>query len=279
MTDFPRTRPIPADLAASLARSARRLGPFARQILWYPELSSTNEVAARLADRGAREGCVVIADAQTAGRGRLGREWWSPAGAGLYVSVILKPPQHVLPLLTIAAGVALAEGIRVGCGLQTVLKWPNDVYADGPSTTLPTGPTGRKLAGILTEAGAAADGHSRVVLGFGINLKAAPFPPEVAARATSIEAALGHLVDRGAILTECLAALAERYRDLEQGRSAAVLVAWRSYAAPMMGREVEWDGRDRVERGVAKDVDETGALVVQCSYGTTRVVSGDVRWL
>jgi BirA family biotin operon repressor/biotin-[acetyl-CoA-carboxylase] ligase len=118
-----------------------------------------------------------------------------------------------------------------------------------------------------------------VILGFGINVLPASYPPEVASRATSIEAELGRPVERSSVLTECLAALAERYEDLHQRRGGAVLVAWRAYALPMMGREVEWTGRHGIERGYAHDVDETGALVVRCAYGVTRVISGEVRWL
>jgi BirA family biotin operon repressor/biotin-[acetyl-CoA-carboxylase] ligase len=265
---WPRTQPLPADFAAVLAQSARRLGLFARQILWYPQLTSTNDLAARLAEQGAREGCVIIADAQIAGRGRLGRPWCSPRGAGLYVSVILRPASHVLPLLTIAAGVALAEGIRISTGLHTVLKWPNDVSVSG-----------RKLAGILTEARTDPSGGSFVILGFGINVRPSAYPPDVAARATSIEGELDRPIERGEVLTECLAALAHRYEDLDRRHTAAVLAAWRSYAMPMMGREVEWTGRHGTERGFAHDVDETGALVVRCAYGMTRVISGEVRWV
>lgn len=273
---LPHTRPLPPELAEALALAAGRLGPFARQVHWYAELPSTNDLAAAMAARGAREGVVVIAGAQTAGRGRQGRSWCSPPGAGLYVSIVLRPEPRAVPLLTIAAGVALADGIRAATGLTTVLKWPNDVQAGRRGGGLPAGP---KLAGILAEAGASAEGLPHVVVGFGINVLRASYPEEVAARATSLEDELGRPIDAGAVLAECLAALAARYDDLCRDRTAAVLVAWRGYAAPLLGRTVEWDGPRGVQRGAAHDVDAGGALIVRGDEGIARVISGEVRWI
>ncbi len=235
---------------------------------WYAEVTSTNDLAAWHAGHGAREGSIVIAGAQTAGRGRQGRSWCSPAGAGLYVSVVLRPHARAVPLLTLAAGVALADGIGQTTRLAPALKWPNDVYLDA-----------RKVAGILAEAGESGGGVGHVVLGFGINLRPAAYPPEIAARATSLEEEVGREVDRGVVLVECLAALATRYDDLLHGRSNAVLDAWRAYARPLLGRHVEWDGRDGVLRGIAEDVDGSGALVVRSGTGTARLMSGEVRWI
>jgi BirA family biotin operon repressor/biotin-[acetyl-CoA-carboxylase] ligase len=265
--EFPHTQPLPEELARPLAAAAPRLGSLGHQIMCYSEVSSTNDLAASLAEHGVREGCVVIADTQTAGRGRHGRSWCSPAGAGLYVSVVMRPLPRAVPLITVAAGVAVAEGIRAATGLAPALKWPNDVYVGS-----------RKLAGILAEAGSTSSGVQHVVLGFGINLLPAAYPSDIAGRATSLEGELGRDVDRGAVLAECLAALAARYDDLQRGRPAAVLDAWRACARPMFGRAVEWDSRHGVQRGVAQDVDETGALVVRTATGPERVISGEVRW-
>jgi BirA family biotin operon repressor/biotin-[acetyl-CoA-carboxylase] ligase len=265
--EFPHTQPLPDELARPLAAAASRLGPLARQIMWYSKLSSTNDLAAAFAERGVREGCVIIADTQTAGRGRHGRPWCSPPGAGLYVSLVMRPPQRVVPLLTVGAGVAIAEGIRAATGLAPALKWPNDVHVGS-----------RKLAGILAEAGSIPGGAQHVVLGFGINVLPAAYPREIAERATSLEGELGRSVDRGAVLAECLAALAARYDDLQRGRPAIVLDAWRAFARPMFGRPVEWDGREGTQRGVAEDVDDSGALVVRTEAGRARLISGEIRW-
>jgi len=238
------------------------------QIHRYQDVASTNDVAAQLAERGADEGSVVVAEAQSAGRGRHGRTWSSPAGAGLYVSTVLRPRPEVALLLTIAAGVSIAEGIQAASGLSPSVKWPNDVFVGA-----------RKLAGILAEAGMSATGVSHVVVGFGINVLPAAFPPDVASRATSLEGELGRPVDRGLLLSACLDGLASRYADLQEGRAASVLEAWRARAATMLRRPVEWDRGDIRSRGVAENIDDTGALLVRTDAGLVRVISGEVRWL
>jgi BirA family biotin operon repressor/biotin-[acetyl-CoA-carboxylase] ligase len=256
-------RTLPDDLTEALSRVAPRLGLLAREVLWYPEISSTSDVAAVLAEAGSSEGLVVIADMQTAGRGRLGRTWTSPPGAGIYASLVFRPQPHVARLLTMAAGVAVAEGIARASGLEVELKWPNDVHCGG-----------RKLAGILAERSAA-----HVVLGFGINVLRAAYPPDVAARATSIEVELGRPVDRAAVFAECLAALATRCRDLEDGRDAGVMTAWRARGASMIGRRVQWDAAGAISQGRVERVDNDGALMVRTDGGLVRVISGEVRWI
>jgi BirA family biotin operon repressor/biotin-[acetyl-CoA-carboxylase] ligase len=245
-----------------------RAGIFTRQVLWYAEVGSTNDVAAALADRGDPQGTVVVADAQSAGRGRHGRAWASPAGAGLYLSIVMRPSAHAIGLLTIAAGVALADGIHAACGLHPQLKWPNDVYMGE-----------RKVAGILAEAGTSASGVQHVVLGCGINLMPASYPPDVASRATSIESELGRPVDRGLLLVECLSALHVRYRQLESSAGAAVIDRWRDRAMTTFGRHVEWDVAGVTRHGIAEDIDDTGALLVRDGTARRRVISGEVRWL
>ena len=193
--------PLPEEFASALTLARDRLGLFAHRILWYPEVGSTNDIAGAMAERDADEGLVVIADRQTAGRGRLGRSWASPPGAGIYASVVLRPPPTVATLLTIAAGVAVAEGIASATGLTAHVKWPNDVHVGG-----------RKLAGILAE-GAPSVTSSWASGSTCCRLR---ILPDVAARATSIEAELGRPVDRGLVLAECLAALASRYRELQR---------------------------------------------------------------
>jgi BirA family transcriptional regulator, biotin operon repressor / biotin---[acetyl-CoA-carboxylase] ligase len=262
--------PLPPEFDEALARAASRLGAFGREVIWYSDVSSTSDVAAALAGRGAAEGLVVAANAQSAGRGRLGRVWVSPPGAGLYLSVVLRPTQQVIPMVTIAAGVAVAEGIQTASGLRAELKWPNDVYI-GP----------RKVAGVLAEASAnAGDGRiiRHVVLGFGVNVMRAAYPPDIACRATSLEEELGRNVDRALLMVECLAALAERYTDLAQGRSAGVLEQWRARATARLGCKVRWEATGEALEGIAEDIDNTGALVVRTPSGPIRVTSGEVTW-
>ena len=252
----------------------RRLPTAPSRVVFYPETASTNDVAARLADDGVEEGCLVLADSQTAGRGRLGRSWASPAAAGIYASLVLRPDLRVATLLTIAAGVAIAEGIDSATGLSPQLKWPNDVLVADRG-----GAGARKLAGILCEGAASGASARWVVVGFGINVLPAAYPPQVAAGATSLEVELGRHVDRALVLAECLRALTTRYEELKAGRAREVIEAWRSRAALMIGRRVEWESDGRVLRGAARDIDENGALIVSGEQGMVRVMSGEVRWL
>jgi len=254
---------LPEEFASALVLARDRLDVLGHRVLWYPDIGSTNDVAGALADQGGDEGLLVIADRQTAGRGRLGRSWASPPGAGIYASVILRPDAPVAMLLTIAAGVAVSEGIAAAAGLTVHVKWPNDVHVGG-----------RKLAGILAEG---AVGH--VILGIGINVRPAVYPADLAARVTSIEAELGRPVDRGLVLAECLAALASRYRDLRNGDRRGVVDAWRQRAAPMLGRRVEWESAGTRHTGRAENIDEDGALIVTVGSGSLRIRSGEVRWL
>ena len=257
---------LPDDIREAFARTGARLGSFT-DLSWHDEVGSTNDLAMAAATNGAREGVVIAANAQSAGRGRLGRSWSSPPGAGLYVSVVLHPSRDALSLITIAAGVAVAEGIEAATGLRAGVKWPNDLYVGS-----------RKLAGILAEAGSSASvGH--VVVGFGINLQPAALPPEVAARATSIEGEIGRPIDRGLVLAECLAALAYRYEALRHHRGGDVVAAWRLRAAHHLGKSVEWDAETDVCRGIAHDIDSTGALLVRVGDRIVRVISGEVRWV
>ncbi len=262
---------VPDDVAEALALTRPRLGRLGARVSWYADIASTNDEALALADRGAEEGWLVGADSQSAGRGRHGRAWASPAGGGLYLSAVLRPPPHAVRLLTLAAGVAVAEGIQAATGAEAGVKWPNDVY-------LPLSRP-RKVAGILAEANASGAQVEYVVVGVGVNVGRAALPPDVSERATSIEAELGRPVDRGVVAAELCAALWHRYQQLVAGDDAAVLQAWRARGVATFGRGVEWESSGKACRGVARDVDQSGALVVDTAEGVARIASGEVRWL
>jgi BirA family biotin operon repressor/biotin-[acetyl-CoA-carboxylase] ligase len=262
------SRDVPDDVRSGLSRVRSRLNAVARRIYWLETAGSTNDVAARLAGAGAEEGTVVVAETQTAGRGRMGRVWHSPPGAGLYVSIVLTPPHTpAAALLTLGAGVALADGVQAATGLGAEIKWPNDLIV-----------AGRKLAGILAESAAQGGALQFIVLGFGLNLRPAAYPPELAQRVTSIEAETNRPADRAVILAEILAAIAERYADLGQGRFDVILGAWRERARSLRGSAVEWDSGGAVMRGRAEDIDDTGALLVRAGGSVHRLVAGEVRW-
>lgn len=266
---------MPEALATALASARPRLGRLGSPIIYFPVIGSTNDVAATLAVHSANEGAVVIADTQTAGRGRRGRGWFSPPGSGLYVSVVLRPGRRpsgggdrATRLLTLAAGVALVEAVRTATGLAADLKWPNDLYSGR-----------RKLAGILAEA-AGNEPEESVVLGYGINVGAAAYPSELRDRATSLESELGRPVDRTLLLVESLVGLARRYDDLLEGRFDAILDAWRARAPGSKGARVAWiAGASGAASGVTAGIDDEGALLVAVGDRIERIVAGEVTWL
>ena len=230
----------------------------------HPTLPSTMDAASALAQQGARHGVVVVADEQTAGRGRRGATWQSPAGAGLYFSFIARPRDAAATsLVTLAAGVAVREGIERASGLAADLKWPNDLIVGT-----------RKLAGILAEGVGIGSPGAAVVIGVGVNVQPAAYPPEVAARATSIEGELGRSIDRDALLADILDALWNRLAALER-RPGDILQAWRAASPNANGTRVEWDGR----HGTTAGIDESGALLVATGAGVERIIAGELRWM
>ncbi|HEY7792183.1 MAG TPA: biotin--[acetyl-CoA-carboxylase] ligase [Vicinamibacterales bacterium] len=263
---------LPDEFAGALDAAGSRLGPFQHRVTWFPTIGSTNDLAMTSAASGAPEGTTIVADEQTAGRGRRGRTWFSPPGSGLYVSVVLRPaaPDVLTPavtLLTLAAGVALAEGIRAATGLPVNIKWPNDLVIGR-----------RKLAGILAEAVSATGGVQAIVLGFGINIRPAAYPPDLAPRATSLESELGRGVDRGLVLAEALAGLAARYDELRARRFDNILGAWRTLAPGSRGSLVEWATPSGPRHGRTEGIDDTGALLVRTSDAVERIVAGEIVW-
>jgi BirA family biotin operon repressor/biotin-[acetyl-CoA-carboxylase] ligase len=265
---------LPPDFAEAIERARPRLGSLASSIAFFSTIGSTNDVASTLAaGAGGHEGAVVIADTQTAGRGRRGRRWFSPPGSGLYVSLVLAPararlaPERATALVTLAAGVALAEAIETSTGLRSNIKWPNDLLV-GP----------RKVAGILAEGVA---GPSRaiasIVVGYGINVGPMAFAPELGDRATSLEREVRHPVNRAMVCAETLAALARRYEDLLDGRFDAILDSWRDRAPGSRGASVTWDTPSGQQSGTTAGIDDHGALLVRAGDRVERIL-GEVSW-
>jgi BirA family biotin operon repressor/biotin-[acetyl-CoA-carboxylase] ligase len=268
--DLPRPTAPPPDVAGALARLRPRVSP---QVSWFASVASTNDVAARLAEGGAPHLTAVIAEQQTAGRGRLGRTWYSPPGAGLYVSFVLRPrigPGPIsgrVPLVSLTAGVAFAEAVRLCTRLPVTVKWPNDLVVER-----------RKLAGILTEASGNGD-FEYVIVGFGLNLRPAAYPPEIADRATSVEAELGRPLDRGMVLAQCFESMALWTDALLAGKADAILERWRSLAPSARGSRVAWASTAGLQEGVTDGIDDDGALLVRTGSGTERIIAGEVKWL
>jgi len=230
-------------------------------------IDSTNRLAAELARAGAEEGTVVLAEQQTAGRGRLGRTWVSPARLNLYASVVLRPamPPLEVPRLTLVAGIAVADAIARTVPLPVEIKWPNDVLL-----------AGRKVAGVLTELEAETERVRFVIVGIGVNLNAArsDFPPELQSKATSLALASGAPVDRAAFAARLLSALDAHYATFLRGGFAALRQRYEELHC-LTGRRVTIDGKPPLT-GVVRGVDDGGALLVESGGTIERVISGEV---
>ncbi len=274
------TQSPPADIARALEAAAERIGSCAGRIRYVATVPSTNDVALRLAAAGADDGTTVLAGAQTSGRGRRGRSWFSPPGAGLYFSLVLRggPPAPV----TLMAGVAVAEGVRAATGLPAEIEWPNDVVVRPPPARRATrhaAPGARKLAGILAEASLLGGVAEAVVVGIGINIARTRYPADVAARASSLAAEVDGPVERAAVLVEVLAALAHWRRELAGGGAPRMLTRWEELAPTSRGAVVAWRDAGGRRRGVTAGVDPDGALLVRSGDGPERLVAGEVHWL
>ena len=276
----------PSDLIEAVSAGVDRIRPFGVHLVHVASVGSTNDVAGQLASDGAAEGTLVIADAQTAGRGRMGHTWYSPPLAGLYVSVVLRPPHawirgtpESLGLITLAAGVGVAEGVRAASGVHPTIKWPNDIVVAWGRLS-PDGRGRRKIAGILAEGAVAGGELQHVVLGYGVNLSMFDYPADIAARATSIEQETGRRIERAAVLIETLDALAHEYGALLAGDAAGLLARWRALSPSCEGVAVTWNSAAGPVEGVTAGVDSTGALLVRTPGGRTQAVrSGEVTWL
>jgi BirA family biotin operon repressor/biotin-[acetyl-CoA-carboxylase] ligase len=260
---------VPGDLDAALAGARRRLGGFGQDLHYFAFVGSTNDVADRLALDGAAEGTTVVADAQTAGRGRMGRTWYSPPGAGLYVSVVVRPGPTPSPSVwTLVAGVGLAEALRRVSGLDVLIKWPNDLVLGR-----------KKVCGILAEGSASEGAIRHIVIGFGINLRPAAYPADLADRATSLGGELGRPLERGVVLAASLEALASRVEEFRAAGIGPVLDRWRALAPSSVGSQVEWRDPSGLRRGMTTGIDQDGALLVGAGGTVERIIAGEVRWL
>ncbi len=255
------------DLIAVASRLQTRM--MGRPLVYAPRLSSTQDLAARLAARGWPEGAAVLAEEQTAGRGRQGRLWWASPGGALLLSILLRPslsPSQAQPL-TMAAGLAAAEAIEAVCAVSVALKWPNDLYVQE-----------RKVGGILVESRLSPDGRAldHAIVGIGVNV-AVDFAAQPALRAvaTSLHAAVGRPVEREPLLVALLERMEARYEALLAGRPCHVEWAsrllWLGERVLVVTPEGSW-------AGVAVGVSEEGALLLRRMDGkVTAIWVGDVR--
>jgi BirA family biotin operon repressor/biotin-[acetyl-CoA-carboxylase] ligase len=258
----------------------RPLKLIGQTLLHHEQVVSTNDLAKQHAREGAAEGLVIFADEQTGGRGRLGRTWTAPPKSSLLLSVLLRPIWLPLPdafMLTMMAGIALCKAVEQIVPIQAGLKWPNDLWLpSSPSSIKPA----CKAAGILSELEISRHQLSWVVIGIGVNVDWQPTGivdgRDLSQSATSLTCSSGQAVDRQELLFALLEQIEQGYLKLRKGFHEEVFQEWRGRLA-MLGHEVEIRTATEIIRGIAEDVDQTGALLVRDMDGVLHtILSGDV---
>ena len=242
------------------------------EIRYFDQTDSTNLRAKAMAADGAPEGTLVIAEEQTQGRGRRGRDWFSPPGAGVYLSLIIRPdilPQEA-PRFALLTAAAVAEAVREITTLETKIKWPNDILIGG-----------RKLGGILTEISMEMDKVEYMIVGLGLNVNLAreAFPSDLQGLGTSIHAEMGRPLPRLPLVRRILERFEETYNEYQRNGFASIRRRWQDFM-DMSGRKVAVDAMGRRFTGEVMDFDEDGYLVVrEHNGGPVRLFSGDVSFI
>jgi BirA family biotin operon repressor/biotin-[acetyl-CoA-carboxylase] ligase len=239
-----------------------------RRVEFREETGSTNTEALRLALEGTPEGTVVLADAQSEGRGRLDRAWESPPSKNLYLSVVLRPdiPAASSSLIPLMTGVAVADVVSQYCPGRVRLKWPNDVLVGG-----------RKICGMLTEMRTRGDRVHFLIVGIGLNVNMGrlDFPRELRETATSLKIETACEIDRCDVAVRLFEALERGYRIFLGGGQDAIRQNWLRYA-DIVGKRVEVVFKETIQRGAVTGLDENGALLLEGESGPQRVLAGDV---
>ncbi|HIE28786.1 TPA: biotin--[acetyl-CoA-carboxylase] ligase [Candidatus Poribacteria bacterium] len=242
---------------------------FGHRVYAYQQTRSTNEIALRLGANGAPNGALVIAEYQTAGKGRLGRSWISPPSRCILASLLLRPTiqPYQTPVVTLLAAAAAANSIRDLTRLPAKIKWPNDVII-----------AGKKVCGILTEMGTGKSGQQFLAVGIGINVNIGKdsFPISLKSKATSLSILLGYELPRIRLLQQFLLEFENRYILLNRGNLAPIISEVKSLSS-ILGRQVRIESDEKAIVGQAVDIDENGALVLRLSIGTfEKVITGSV---
>ena len=249
-------------------QNGRKTKVLGKDIQYYKEVISTNNQAKLAAQQDAAEGTIIVSEAQTSGRGRLARGWYSPAEKGIWFSVILRPhflPQEA-PKCTLMAAVAIAKAIEKITELQVGIKWPNDILYNK-----------QKLVGILTEMNAEMDCINYIIIGMGINvnIQKNEFPLELQQIATSLAILKGEKISRVKLLNEILFQIETLYNVAQAEGFVKILEEWKKYSVTL-GKTVDVIGINDTFVGVAMDIDADGALLVKTETGIKRVLAGDV---
>ncbi len=239
-----------------------------RRIYYYPETDSTNIRIRQLADEGAPHGTLAVADMQTAGRGRRGRTWESPAGSSIYMSILLRPDlmPSAAPPLTLVMACSVAEGIMDCEDVKVQIKWPNDVIING-----------RKLVGILTEMSTQVDYIDHVIIGVGINVNMTEFPDSIRETASSLRIETGHKVRRAKLIAAVMKRFEADYEIFIQTGDLSGLMERYGSMLVNRDRDVRILGAKETYTAHALGIDRNGELIVRREDGTEeKISSGEV---
>lgn len=238
------------------------------RLVCYQKTDSTNVRAAQLAEEGAAHGMLVVADAQSDGRGRRGRSWASPKGKNVYFSLLLRPafPPDKASMLTLVMALAVKETIEEVCGTEAKIKWPNDIVVSG-----------KKVTGILTELRMQGTAIDHVVIGVGINVKAQAFAPEYAEHATSLETEVQRKISKEQLIAGVMAHFEKAYDLFLQTMDLSLLCEAYNAALVNCGREVRVLDPKGEYTGIAQGINHKGELLVQLTDKTVQeVYAGEV---
>jgi BirA family biotin operon repressor/biotin-[acetyl-CoA-carboxylase] ligase len=264
---------LPDVILPQLFRSRLRTSLIGRCVYHFYSVDSTNAFAARLSahDHKVPEGTIIIAEAQTEGRGRLGRVWHSEREAGLYFSMVLYPktPPSLAPLFTLATAVAMHNAIERDTQLNVDIKWPNDLLIDN-----------RKVCGILSEIQAEVDLVKTMIIGVGVNVNHEHLPADIAERATSLRIASGRIQSRIEILLEFLEEFESLYMGFERKGPRTIIEHWMRLSSFASARKIEVHNGVRKISGITRGLNPLGALRIEQKDGhIEEVYSGDVvQW-
>lgn len=262
---------LPDILVPSLVRAELPHAEMGHKIIHYFRTESTNSAALELDKHEGPHGTVVIAEEQTAGRGRLGRNWYSEKSSGIYTSIILRPPLSpaVAPILTLLAGVAVYHAVVSATGLEVDIRWPNDVLVNG-----------KKVCGILTEMKAEVDRLHMVVLGIGINVNHTSMPEELQEIATSLALEGRRHYTRLHVLAELLRSVERYYHMLLKEGPAAIVGEWSASSSYAEGKRVRVKTAGNDYSGVTTGLDASGALKIRRDDGRQELlVAGEITEL